>query len=401
MTVVTWCRLGWLASLTLAASTACSSPPQEVPPAAPPSDTVVLSSAGQQLAGIVVESARAEAIGTELEAVGTVALDDTRTARIGALVEGVVRATHVNVGDRVRQGGLLAGLDSHEVHDGWGDYRKAIADRRRLEQELAFAGETMARTERLLAAKAASTLEVEQARSARASAVQQLAMAGAEVERARESLIHLGVRVGAAGETAGETAAPTSVPVRTPLSGVVLEKLVTTGTTVTPGTTLFVVSDTSQLWVLVEIDESALARVKVGSAASVTVSAYPTERFPAKVTFIGDTINPETRRVVVRGQLANPDRRLKPGMFARVRLEGAAGSPTVHVPVDAVQDIGQRRVVFVPGTDGRYVTRDVETGAERDGRIEIRRGVVAGDRIVVGGAFLLKSQLLAAPDDES
>lgn len=398
MTVVALSRLRWLASLTLAASAACSSPPQEAPVApAPAHDAVVLSGAGQQLAGIVVESARAEAIGAELEAVGTLALDDTRTARIGALVEGVVRATHVNVGDRVRKGGLLAGLHSHEVHDGWGDYRKAIADRRRLEQELAFAGETMARTERLLAAKAASTLEVEQARSARASAVQHLAMAAAEVERARESLIHLGVAVG----TADETAAPTIVPVRAPLSGVVLEKLVTTGTAVTPGTPLFVVSDTSQLWVLVEIDEAALARVQVGSMAHVAVSAYPTERFQARVTFIGDTINPETRRVVVRGQLVNPDRRLKPGMFARVQLEGAAGSPTVHVPVDAVQDIGQRRVVFVPGTAGQYVTRDVETGRERDGRIEIRRGVAAGDRIVVGGAFLLKSQLLASPDDES
>lgn len=398
MTVATRCRLRWLASLTLAMSVACSSPPQETTPAAaPPGDAVVLSPAGQQLAGIVVERARDETIGAELEAVGTVALDDTRTARIGALVEGVVRATHVNVGDRVRQGGLLAGLDSHEVHDSWGDYRKALADRRRLEQELAFAGETMARTERLLAAKAASVLEVEQARSAHAGAVQQLAMAGAEVERARESLIHLGVQFGAG----GETNPPTIVPVRSPLAGVVLEKLVTTGTTVTPGTALFVVSDISQLWVLAEIDEAALARVKVGSVAHVVVSAYPGERFEATVTFIGDSINPETRRVVVRGQLANRDRRLKPGMFARVHLQGAASSPIVHVPVDAVQDIGQRRVVFVPGQDGRYMTRDVETGAERDGRIEIRRGVAVGDRIVVGGAFLLKSQLLAAPDDES
>ncbi len=397
-TVLTEYRLRWLAALTLAASAACSSPPQEpTPTVATPGDAVVLSPAGQQLAGIVVERARAEAPGAELEAVGTVSLDDTRTARIGALVEGVVRATHVNVGDRVRQGGLLAGLDSHEVHDSWGDYRKAIADRRRLEQELTFAGETMARTERLLAAKAASVLEVEQARSAHASTAQQLAMAGAEVQRARESLIHLGVQFGAA----GETDAPTVVPVRSPLGGVVLEKLVTTGTTVTPGTALFVVSDISQLWVLAEIDESALARVKVGAVAQVMVSAYPGERFAATVTFIGDSINPETRRVVVRGQLANGDRRLKPGMFARVQLQGAAGSPTVHVPVDAVQDIGERRVVFVPGRDGRYVTRDVETGSERGGRIEIRRGVAVGDQVVVGGAFLLKSQLLAAPDDES
>lgn len=398
MTVLSACRLRWLAALAIAASAACSSPaPQEPAAPAAPKDTVALTSASQKLAGIVVEPAKAEAVGIALEAVGTVTLDDTRTARVGSLVEGVVQATHANVGDRVRQGAALAGLHSHEVHDDWGAYRKATADRRRLEQELAFAGERVARTERLLADKAASTMEVEQARAARASAVEQLAIAGAEMERARQSLEHLGIRVG---PDAG-SATPVIVPVRTPVSGVVLEKLVTTGTTVTPGTTLFVVSDTSQLWVLAEIDESALANVKVGAPMQVTVSAYPAERFPATATFIGDTINPETRRVVVRGQLANREGRLKPGMFARVQLEGAASGPTVHLPVDAVQDIDDRRVVFVPGADGQYVTREVETGAERDGRIEIRRGVAAGDRVVVRGAFLLKSQLLASPDDES
>ena len=143
-----------------------------------------------------VEVAKAEPVAAALEAVGTVALDDTRTARVGALVEGVVDATRVNVGDRVRAGALLAGLHSHEVHDGWGDYRKAVADRRRVEQELAFASETVARTERLLADKAASVLEVERARSMRAGAVEQLAVANAEVQRARESLEHLGIPTG-------------------------------------------------------------------------------------------------------------------------------------------------------------------------------------------------------------
>jgi RND family efflux transporter MFP subunit len=164
---------------------------------------------------------------------------------------------------------------------------------------------------------------------------------------------------------------------------------------------LFVVSDTTSLWVLAEIDEAALAQVKLGAPVQVRVSAYPAERFPATVTQIGDTINPSTRRVVLRCRVHNGDGRLKPGMFARLQLEVAATAPTVHVPVDAVQDIGERRVVFVPAAGGRYVLRDVETGAERAGRVEIRRGLSAGDRVVVRGAFLLKSQLLASPEGES
>jgi membrane fusion protein, heavy metal efflux system len=387
-----------MALLALAASAACSSAPQEEPAApATQKDGVSLSKTSQQLAGITVEAVKAEAVGSVLEAVGTVALDDTRTARVGALVEGIVSATHANVGDRVRQGALLAGLHSHEVHDGWGDYRKAIADRRRVEQELAFASETVARTERLLADKAASALEVERARSSRASATEQLVMANAEVRRAQESLEHLGIEIG----NASDTQANEIIPVRTPQGGVVLEKLVTTGTTVTPGTALFVVSDISSLWVLAEIDEAALARVRVGAPVDVVVSAYPGERFAATVTLIGDTINPATRRVVVRCQVQNANGRLKPGMFARVQLEGVAPEPMVHVPVDAVQDLGDRRVVFVPGADGQFVARDVETGGERDGRVEIRRGLSAGDRVVTRGAFLLKSQMLASSEGES
>lgn len=387
-----------VAALALAAIAACSSTPQEEPAAAAAAtNAVTLSPTSQQLAGITVEAVKAEAIGSVLEAVGTVALDDTRTARVGALVEGVVSATHVNVGDRVREGTLLAGLHSHEVHDSWGDYRKAIADRRRLEQELTFANETVARTERLLTDKAASALEVERARSVSASTAQQLVMANAEVRRATESLEHLGLVIG---QTPDATA-DEIIPVRTPQGGVILEKLVTTGTTVTPGTAMFVVSDISALWVLVEIDEAALGRVKVGEHVQVAVSAYPTERFAGTVTLIGDTINPTTRRVVVRCLVPNADGRLKPGMFARARLEGVAPAPMVHVPANAVQDIGERRVVFVAGDGGQYVARDVETGGERDGRVEIRRGLAAGERVVTRGAFLLKSQMLASSEGES
>ncbi len=385
-----------LALLALAAGVGCTGTAPQEPSAPPaPADAVALSRTSEQLAGIVVEAVTADTVPLALDAVGTVSLDDTRTARVGALVEGVVSATHANVGDRVRRNALLAGLHSHQIHDGWADYRKAVADRRRVEQELAFATDTVARTERLLADSAASPLEVERARAARAAAAEQLTMAQAEVRRATESLEHLGLDVGT-----GPVEAAEIVPVRTPLAGVVLERHVTAGTAVTPGTPLFVVADTSVLWVLAEVDEAVLARVRPGSAVQVGVSAYPEERFPARVTLIGDTINPTTRRVVVRCEVANGDGRLKPGMYARVQIEGAATAPRVRIPMDAVQDIGERRVVFVPGGEGKYVPRDVETGEEREGRVEIRRGLAPGDRVVTRGAFLLKSQLLASPEGE-
>ncbi len=385
-----------LLTLLLATGSACTSSPPEEPAPAHDIDAVTLTSNAEQLAGITVVTVRAESVAPQLEAVGTVALDDTRTARVGALVEGVVSATHAHVGARVRRGALLAGLHSHQVHDGWAEYRKALADRRRVEQELTFATDAVGRTERLLADSAAAPLEVERARAARAAAAEQLTMAQAEVRRTEESLAHLGLDIR---ETPGQPVSEI-IPVRTPQAGVVLEQLVTAGTAVTPGTPMFVIADTSVLWVLAEIDEAALGQVRVGLPVRVAVSAYPDEAFAARVTMIGDTINPSTRRVVVRCEAANGDGRLKPGMFARVQFEGVPVEPRVHVPIDAVQDMGGRRVVFVPGEGGRYVARDVETGSEHDGRVEIRRGLADGDRVVTRGAFLLKSQVMGAPGDE-
>ena len=383
-----------LVSLTAGACRDTASEPTRQEAASP--DAVNLSARAVDLAGIDTAVVTASPDGNALDAVGTLALDDTRTARIGALVEGVVSATHVNVGDRVAAGASLAGPHSHELHDGWANYRKAVADRRRVAEEVAYARDALARSERLLADKAASPLEVDRARAARVAADEQLTMADAEIQRTQESLEHLGI----AATTNPQARTTEIVPVRTPQAGVVLEKLVTTGTAVTPGTPLFVVSDIRSLWAVAEIDEAALTRVRTGAPVTVRVSAYGDQEFTATVTQVADTINPATRRVVVRCRVANADLRLKPGMFARLSIEGDAGAPVVRVPVDAVQDVDGRRVVFVADGDGRYRRRDVEVGSERDGTIVIRHGLTAGERLVVRGAFLLKSQLLASPEPQ-
>jgi membrane fusion protein, heavy metal efflux system len=381
-----------LAALSVAAG--CGRPADTGEPAPPPAGTVVLSDGARRMAGIVTEPVASASAVAAFDAVGTIALDDTRTSRIGALVEGVVSATHVNVGDLVARHALLAGLHSHDLHDGWADYRKAVADRRRAVQEVAFAADALARAERLLEDKAASTLEVERARSARVGANEQLTMADAEIRRTQESLEHLGITA------TTEPGTPTTeiIPVRTPQAGVVLERLVTTGTAVTPGMPMFVVSDLGSLWALAEIDETSLPQIRVGAPVSVRVPAYGEEIFPATVTQVADALNPETRRAVVRCRVANPGRRLKPGMFARLSLTGAVLPAALQVPAEAVVDLGERRVVFVPDGKGAYRPRDVEVGVERGGRVEIRGGLTAGERVVTRGAFLLKSQLLASQE---
>ncbi len=224
------------------------------------------------------------------------------------------------------------------------------------------------------------------------AAREELDRARTEVRRAEEALEHLGVtnKEDPTGES-GE-----SIPVRAPLAGVVLEKHVTAGTAVTPGTPLFVVSDLTELWAMAEVDETRIPLVAAGRPAKVHVAAWPDRAFDAKVTFVGDAVNPKTRRVTVRCQVPNPGGLLKPEMYARVALGESAPRPMVVVPEAAIQEMDGKPYVFVAGEKGRFEKREVALGASSEGLVEVRSGVAAGEKVATQGSFLLKSQLLSA-----
>ena len=348
-------------------------------------------------AGIAIETVQQQTRAEQIRAPGLIALDETRTARIGSLQEGLVLETHAQVGDRVKARQLVATMHGHAVHDAWAGYRKAMADRRRLEKELAFAVEAHERAKRLYADKAISLQELQRAEVDRVSATELVDMAKSEIRRSIEELEHVGIEI--SGVNADTTTAEQSedqIPVRTPLAGVVLQRLVTPGTTVTPGAPLFVVSDLSTLWVVAEIDESHLARVRTGRPVQVTVAAYPNETFAGRITFVGDVVNPATRRITVRSVLANPQGRLKPEMFATVSLGEGEPRPVIVLPQDAVQTVDGRPSVFVASGEGRFSLRPVELGAEEGGVVEVTAGVTAGERVAVKGSFALKSEWLKA-----
>lgn len=361
-------------------------------------DAIVLAAEEMHAGGIVVEPASMESRAADFETPATLQLDETRTARIGALVDGVVVETSVQVGTKVLRGALLASIHSHIVHEAWAGYRRAMAERRTAATELAFRKDAEARTERLLVNKAASAQEAARARADRAAAEEAAIIAESEVLRALDELDHLGID-GRALEN-GSTEHAETVPVAAAVGGTVLERLVTAGTAVTVGMPLFVVSDLRRLWAVAEIDERRLASLAVGRVASLTVAAYPGRTFSARVTAIGDTINPDTRRVTARLEVDNDDGALKPQMYAVVRVPIAEQVPVVVVPAAAVQKVDQQPVVFLETSPGHFVQRPVVTASERNGRVEIARGVRIGDRVAVAGTFLLKSKVLQGSSAE-
>jgi cobalt-zinc-cadmium efflux system membrane fusion protein len=382
-------RLVWLLCI---AAAACSDGAAAIAADPAPIDVVVLDDAAQQRGGVTVAVVGVAARAEQTEASAVVVLDERRTARIGALVEGVIIDAFAEVGDRVRSGQLLAAMHSPVVHEAWAGYRKAIAERRHLEKELAFAVAAHERARRLYVDKAISLQEVQRAEADHVAAEEALDMGRTEVRRSEEELEHLGVTnkedpTGEAGE---------QIPVKTPMAGIVLERLITPGTTVVPGSPLYVVSDLTALWVLVEVDESLLSHFRAGQPVLIAVAAYPDRTFPGTVSLVADTVNPKTRRVTIRCAVANPDRLLKPQMFARAIIQESATRQAVVVPQEAVQHIDGRPTVFIAEAAGRFRPRTVVPGVTADGTTEVKSGLRAGERIAVGGSFLLKSEWLNA-----
>jgi cobalt-zinc-cadmium efflux system membrane fusion protein len=390
-------RIWLVAALPLAA---CGTPANDVAPA-PDQPTAAAPASGSPLRvspealakGLVaVDTARAIDRAERLEAPAVLVLDESRTARLGSMVEGILVEAAAQVGDRVQAGAVLGSIHSPRVHEAWAAYRKAIAERRQREAEVRYADENARRAERLLAARAYSAQDVERARVEHAAALEALDMTRTEVRRSEEELEHLGITSG--DDPTGESGE--RIPVRTPIAGVVLERLVTSGTAVTPGTPLFVVSDLGQLWAEAEVDELRLSSLSVGRPADVSVAAYPGETFPGRIVFIGDAVNPATRRVVVRCLVPNPDGRLKPQMYATVALGTGEPRRIVVAPAAAVQNVNGGPMVFVESEAGAFTPRAVRTGAEQDGLVEITDGLTAGERVATTGSFLLKSQLLGS-----
>ena len=207
---------------------------------------------------------------------------------------------------------------------------------------------------------------------------------------ARQRLVLLGMREDeiAAVERAGRV--QNRVTLRSPISGVVAELGAREGMTVMAGATLFRIAGLGTVWVVAEVPEAQAALLIPGGAVEARVPAYAAETFTGKVGAILPEINPATRTLRARIEVANRAGKLKPGMYATLRFAGRA-HPALVVPSEALIHTGERTVVILAEVDGRFRAAEVETGIESAGYAEVHKGVRAGDRVVVSGQFLIDS----------
>ncbi len=183
-----------------------------------------------------------------------------------------------------------------------------------------------------------------------------------------------------------------TITLRAPAGGVVVEKLVTAGQRVMAGETLYRLADLSSVWVDGEVYEQDLRTLSVGQLATAEFDALPGERFAGRVSHVFPILTPETRTARIRLSLRTPGLRLKPGMYATLLLDEPARRPVLTVPRGAVLATGERQLVFVRRSNGQLEPRQVQIGATSDTRIEILRGLVAGDTVVASATFLVDAE---------
>ena len=191
-------------------------------------------------------------------------------------------------------------------------------------------------------------------------------------------------------ESTGQT--HSHLTVAAPISGVIAELAAREGMTVTTGTPLFRINGIGTVWVNAEVPENFAAVIRPGSAVEVRTQAVPGKVFAGKVGAILPEVNAATRTLKARVEVANSAGQLVPGMFASIRLTSTARKDVLTVPSEAVILTGTRSVVMVAQGDGRFAPVDVEVGSEAGGQSEIRKGLEAGQKVVVSGQFLIDSE---------
>ncbi|GAB4472596.1 MAG: hypothetical protein OHK0044_16340 [Burkholderiaceae bacterium] len=178
---------------------------------------------------------------------------------------------------------------------------------------------------------------------------------------------------------------------RAPVAGVVLEKRAVQGMRFAPGEMLYQIADLSNVWMIADVFEQDIGRVRVGQRAAAKLEAYPAQRFGGRVTYVYPTLKPQTRSAQVRIELPNPGGRLKPAMYAQVEI-AAGGGTVLAVPNSAVIDSGTRRIVLVDRGAGRFESREVQLGGRGDEYVAVLDGVKEGERVVVAANFLIDAE---------
>ena len=370
---------------------ACSRKPE--PTAEPKSEngpgpgrTVVVKKAAQAQVGIAVTRAATARLTEYLNVTGTVQPVDSRVARVYPIARGRIQETLVRVGDRVREGQELARFDNLEAGEIGAQYRSAQAELRKLVIERQAAATRKERNRRLAELGAAPRKDFETSQAEEQSATEAVQGQESVLAGLSDRLRRFGVRPDGNG--------PPIAAITAPISGIVIAVSAAPGEVIEAGKELFTIADLSTVWIQAEVYEKDLGRIRAGQTARIQVDTYGDRQFTGIVTYIGDVLDPKTRTIRVRCEVANPHGLLKLEMFAKIDLPTVAQRQALAVAESAVQQVNGKPIVFVQRSEEEFEARPVVLGMRVNGLVEIASGLAEGELVATQGAFQLKSVLL-------
>jgi cobalt-zinc-cadmium efflux system membrane fusion protein len=372
-----------LIALAASALTAC----KEAPPPAPPESPAPIAQGGQlrfppghpQLASLATTAAKPPGrITVELPA--RLVWNEERTQRVVPSFAGRVASIDADVGRSVKAGSVLARLASPDFGAAQADAAKA-----RIDAELTK--KALARQKELFEAGITARKDYEQAE--------------ADAQRALAEQARAQSRVAMYGGGAG---VDQQLGLRATVSGVVVERNLNPGQELRPDQAgpgvapLFVVSDPTSLWVLIDAREGESGTMKPGAAFTLVVPSLGDRVFEGHITAVSDSIDPSTRTLKLRGVVANPDRVLRAEMLATARFDRVVGSGVV-VPASAIALRGVKHSVFVQSAPGVFEPREVKLGYQGPVQVVVSSGLEVGERVVSENLLLLARQFRLAQEE--
>jgi cobalt-zinc-cadmium efflux system membrane fusion protein len=360
-------------ALTLSA---CKKAGQETPSVSDIDTSLIAADTALQ-SQIQVSEVLTTGVSETLRVAGQIDFDEQALTRIGASVTGRVTQIQARLGDAVNKGDTLAIINSSELSGSQLAYLKA-----RSEKELHRRNVDRAKT--LYQADVISLAELQRREN-------EYEIASAETRAAQDQLRVLGVSPQSIERLAATGAIDSVASVIATIQGVVVERKVAAGQVVQPSDVLFAVANLQRVWAVAQVPEQQISQVKTGQSVHIEVPALNNEKLVGKLIYVGQTVNPDTRTVLVRTELDNQGGRLKPSMLASMLIEATPVQRLV-VPSAAVVREDDTDHVFVQEANGLFRLTKVRLGPERAGQRIVMDGIQQGARVVTEGAFHLNNQ---------
>jgi cobalt-zinc-cadmium efflux system membrane fusion protein len=376
----------------------------------PPASTVTLTDAQKSEIGLAETPVKHGFVYDTVDSPGQVQPNAELSAQVSTPSAGRAVEVKVKLGEMVQPGQVMAVIKSDPIGQVQSDLLQntlqAKADIKQQEVQLKLSHITYDREKQLygeqVSAKADLQAAENQLEKDEANLAALKSKRDATIKVAQERLTLLGAPPDSAQKVIEQGKIDPWVIVHAPREGLVIERDINPGELNDGSKPLFILADLSEVWLVANVFEKDIEQVKEGDEAQVTLDSLPGHPFPAKIVWIGDSVNATTRTLPVRANVKNPQRILKPGMFARIAVS-AGETPVMLIPHSAIVQMGDKTVVFVDEGGGKFTERYVTTGIDDPKGIEIKSGLKLGENVVSSGATALLGTVMRvaeSPKDE-